>query len=235
MGILERIKELSFLDRGVSGPRLSGQGVCGRGGPAEEKALHFIASAMMNEVELLLGFDTFSSDSNAEPVRERDDTLDERRRAAGLGLEFFDEGAVELQDVNGKALEVAQRRVTGAKIVDRDFDSQGAELLHFAGGLTHIANHHAFGQLEFEELRFEAALLEYGGDGAHKIGAVELYGRDIYGHALEWVSGLLPGGSLAAGLLQNLGSDRNNQLVLLGNGNELIRGDGTEFGMGPAQ
>ena len=91
----------------------------GREGFAHEKSLERVAPAPREEVELRACPHTLGNDVQPEAAGEPDDRLGDRR-IAGIGLEVGDERDVDLQRVDRKVLEVGQRRVAGAEVVDRD-------------------------------------------------------------------------------------------------------------------
>ena len=102
-----------------------------------------------------------------------------------LRLDSLDKRPVELEDIDGQALQVTERRVTGPEIVNGDLDAEGTKLLHLRGGFAHVANDQAFGQLQFQETRFKTTALQYFINRANEIGAAELHRRHIHRHALE--------------------------------------------------
>jgi hypothetical protein len=59
---------------------------------------------------------------------------------------------VHLEDLDRVALEVAERRVPGAEVVDREPDAELAQLAQAAHGLVGILDERALGQLEHEPL-----------------------------------------------------------------------------------
>src|SRR3546814_1520122 len=68
---------------------------------------------------LFRSLDPLGDQADAERARQRGDRLDDRRvlRAGG---DVAHEALVDLQAVDRKALEVAERRIAGAEVVDRD-------------------------------------------------------------------------------------------------------------------
>jgi hypothetical protein len=73
----------------------------------EEVALPEVAAELLQRLELLAALDALGDDVHAEPLRELDDRLEDRR---GLPhAEAVDEAAVDLQDVDRELLHVAER------------------------------------------------------------------------------------------------------------------------------
>src|SRR5689334_15831795 len=85
---------------------------------ADQITLHRVATLLCQEAELLLGFHALSDDRHLQAVTEIDDSADDRRRL-GVAAEIDDEGAVYLDLVEGKRLQVAQRGIAAAEIVHR--------------------------------------------------------------------------------------------------------------------
>ncbi len=59
-----------------------------------------------------------------------------------------DEGPIDLDDVNGEAMQVAERRVAGSEVVNRDLDAKALQLLEHESAELDVVHEHAFGQLE---------------------------------------------------------------------------------------
>src|SRR3984893_497203 len=88
-------------------------------GPGEVIALAEVATELAQRLELPAGLDAFGRHREAERVREGDDGLDDRR-VLGVLAEAVNERLVDFQDVDGKQLEVAERRLARAEVVDAD-------------------------------------------------------------------------------------------------------------------
>ena len=73
--------------------------------------------------QLLAGLDTFGRDLEVEGARHRDDGRNQRR-VVRIGSEPVDEDAVDLDAVDREQLEIAERRVAGAEVVDRQVDPE---------------------------------------------------------------------------------------------------------------
>src|SRR6185369_6511006 len=90
-----------------------------------------------------------------------------------------DERAVDLQDVDREALEVAQRRVAGPEVVDREMDAERPQLRQpadRAGGSLHEA---ALGDLEDEARRRQPGVLDGLLDRLDEVRLLELAGREV--------------------------------------------------------
>ena len=85
----------------------------------EEVSLRLVALEVDQRHELLLGLDALGRDPQPERVSETDHGGHDRG-VAGIRAEAAHERAVDLHRVDREALEVAERRVAGAEVVDRE-------------------------------------------------------------------------------------------------------------------
>src|SRR5207249_7399293 len=86
--------------------------------------LRLIAAEVGEQVPGRPLLDALSDGGHAELAREADRGVDDQGVAVVLAKRG-NELAVDLQRVRREALEVGQRRVAGAEIVDRDLDTEG--------------------------------------------------------------------------------------------------------------
>src|SRR6266581_6948128 len=70
------------------------------------------------------------------------------------------ETPVHLQVVDRKELEVAERRIAGAEVVDGEVHAHRAQIAHELHRLVRIPHHHAFGDFELEDAGFGPGGLE---------------------------------------------------------------------------
>src|SRR5690606_10333679 len=87
-----------------------------RRGPGEEVALAEVAAERGEHRELLVGLDALGHRRQAERVRQRDDRGGDRR-VLRLAAQPGDERAVELDDVQREAPQLAERRPARAEVV----------------------------------------------------------------------------------------------------------------------
>src|SRR6187397_2784750 len=90
---------------------------------AEVIALHFVALMLFEKTVLLGGFYAFRDHAQAQAVSHRDDGLRDRRVVL-VARQIEHERAVDFYAAEREALQVTQRRVAGAEIVDRDPHAQ---------------------------------------------------------------------------------------------------------------
>ena len=108
---------------------------------------------------LLLGLHALGGDAQVQPAGHRDDGGDDGR-IVGIMAQVLDERAVDLQRVDGEALQVRQARVAGAEVVDGQAHAHLVQLLERLHGLVGVVHQHALGQLELEQRRREAAVAQ---------------------------------------------------------------------------
>ena len=129
---------------------------------------------------------------------------------------------------------MAERRIAGAEIVDRDAD---AERLQPQQGLLHlhqIRHQHALGQLELEPLAGEAGVAQHLLHRLDEVARLELHARQVHRHrrTVEHAAG--PALGTARRLVQRPAADRQHQAALLGDRDELVRQQQAAARMAPA-
>ncbi|GCC48752.1 hypothetical protein chiPu_0033275, partial [Chiloscyllium punctatum] len=129
-------------------------------------------------VALLLGLDTFRGRRHVARGGNVHDGLDDRGRRAGSG-KILDEGAVDLDLVERKALQIAQRRIAGAEIVERDAHAELAQLMQDIECGIVVADQHGLGDLELEPRGRESRRRQRGGDVERQRLALELDRRHV--------------------------------------------------------
>ena len=86
---------------------------------------------------------------HAEALGELHDRLDDRD-ILGPGAGFADEAAVDLQFVEHRLVQIADRRIAGAEIVERDADAKRAQALQHVERRAVVAEEHAFGDFQLD-------------------------------------------------------------------------------------
>ena len=127
-----------------------------RDGLREIEPLNAVAAFCTQERELLGRLDALGDDLEIERVRHRDHGADDRR-VFGLVREIGHERAVDLDRVEREPPQIAERRIAGAEIVDREAHALGAEIAHDADRQRGVVHRDGFGDLEFERGRIEPA------------------------------------------------------------------------------
>ncbi|MHC2438586.1 hypothetical protein ACVMB0_005961 [Bradyrhizobium sp. USDA 4451] len=161
---------------------------------------------------------------------DRDHRADNRGRARVAG-DFLDEAAVDLDLVEREPLQILQRRVAGAEIVERDVDAERTELAERDQRGIVIGDQHRLGDLEFQPARVEPALGERIGNLQRQRLRPELDRRDVDRKPYM----RRPGRRLDAGGAQHPLPDLLDQSGLLGDRYEIRRRDHAAHRMAPAQ
>ena len=146
--------------------------------PAEQVALHFIAPRLAQEVELLGGLDAFGHHAQVQLVAERDDRLHDHG-VVGIGGQIDDERTVDLELVDRKALQVAEARIAGAEIIDRDLHAERLDAAEHLDVLLGAVHGQAFGQFDLQKMRVQASDAQCLGDRIDDIALAELAWRDV--------------------------------------------------------
>src|ERR1700686_2157177 len=146
--------------------------------PAEEIALPLFASHADQEIGGRAVLDPFGAHRQAELPAQSHGRADDGR-IAGIGEQFEHEGAVDLQSIERKFLQIAQARIAGAEIIEHDAD---AERPYSSEGVEHallVQQQNILGHLEFEQRRRQARGLQYLRNRGCKVGRLELRGGEI--------------------------------------------------------
>src|SRR5204862_6043705 len=89
---------------------------------AEEIALRIFAAELLKVGGVGVGLSTFSDDFHSEVMRERDDGRQQQR--TGTLAVWPHEGAVNLQRVKRETLQVGERGMSGAEVIEREPGAQ---------------------------------------------------------------------------------------------------------------
>jgi len=162
----------------------------------------------------------------AERLGQADHRLDDGRVVAALG-QTTDKSAVDFQDVNGEALQVGQRRVARAEVVDRQLDPQTLERVQLDDGRFGLLHDHAFGDLELEVTRVEARVVDRLFDITHQSMILQLPRGNVDAdkHILGAGIAQLPLTHLLTGFFEHPLANRDDQARVLGQRNEVAGWD----------
>src|SRR5947199_98672 len=94
-----------------------------------------------------------------QAVGHRDDRARDGNVVLGM-RQVAHEAPVHLEVVDRKELEVAERRIAGAEVVDGEVHPHRAQIAHELHRLVRIPHHHAFGDFELEDAGFGPGGLE---------------------------------------------------------------------------
>ena len=121
--------------------------------PAEDVALDLADAELADQVQVVVGLDAFGGGVHAERFGQRDDGADDGAVAVGRRGGAADEALVDLDLVERRLLQIAERAVAGAEIVEREPDAEILEPGEGVVGAVALGEEHALGDLELEPLR----------------------------------------------------------------------------------
>src|SRR5690606_35615742 len=195
-----------------------GQHMCRRR-LADQIALHLITALITQERQLAVLLHPFGHYLQDHAVRHGDDGAHYGRVQATL-IQLVDEGAVDLQAVDGDVLEIGQRRVTGTEIVHGQLDPLfflGSEVVRNSAALF---QQHALGQLQLQQMGGQTHLLQYLGHLGGKPGLTQLLHRHVHRHPYRRGARVQPLAGLGAGLAKHQIAQLQYQAGFLGDGDE---------------
>ena len=100
-----------------------------------------------------MGLGALGGRVHAEALGERDDGADDRGVAAARHGGAAHEALVDLDLVERRLLQIAERRIAGAEIVEREADAERLQLGEHVVGRFAFDQEHALGDLELELAR----------------------------------------------------------------------------------
>ena len=109
-----------------------------------------------------------------EPSPATADTI--AAQSALLG-ELVDERAVDLDLVERKHAQIAERRIAGAEIVENDGNAHQPQLMQRLDMLDIVLQQHRFGDLELQALRRQAGLIQHLAEIVDRVCLAKLHGR----------------------------------------------------------
>jgi len=167
-------------------------------------------------------------------VREGDDRAD-HLGAVALAVQSADERAIDLDRRRLQAMEIAQRRIPGAEIIQAPCDTDGAQPLQRRLGRRHVGDERAFGDLQLQAGRVQAGLAEDGLDAGRDIGIAEMTARDVDAHEPGGIAAELraPGRHAAARLGENQPVELSNHPGVFSDFDELGRAEQAARRMAP--
>ena len=147
------------------------------------------------------------------------------------------EAAVDLDGFRREALQVVQRRVAGAEVVDGEADPEPAELVQDVAGPLDVDHQCALGDLEPDAARVERRAGQGIADLLDELGAAELPGREVDGDRQAvgaLAETLLPGRQLLHGPVHHQLPDGDDEPGVLRQLDEVGGRDDAPLGMVPA-
>src|SRR5216684_1736573 len=133
----------------------------------EQETLHFGTTFGRDLVELFSGFDAFGRGHHAHSACERRDRPHDIERARVFRNVLY-ERAVDLDLVERKALEIGKRGISGAKIVHRDPDTKGSQLVKHGKCRVLVVQQDGLGNFDLQPCRVQARGSERPNDDLHQ-------------------------------------------------------------------
>ena len=160
---------------------------------------------------LVFGLDAFGEDRNLQAVTEPDNRADDRHRVV-IVFQIGNEGAIDLDLVEGEGVQIGQRRIAGAEVVQRNLHAERLEPAQDRHRAGEVVDQHALGYFQLQPRRRQPGLQQDGVNETRQIAVMELDRRNIDRDDQRFG----PARRLAAGLAQRPFAERNNEAALLG-------------------
>ena len=196
-----------------------------------DKALDLLHAQRAHGVQFILRLDPFGGRIHLQGIGQADNRRDDRGVPAFGAGHAANEALVDLDLVERRVLQIAERGIAGPEVVEREPHAQQLQLREHVRRGIFIAQEDRLGQFQFQPLGLQAGMGQRLGDHRGKARIAELRGRhvDRHPHAAR------PGRRFGAGPLEHPIAQRADQVGFLGNRNEHPRRDFAQFGMSPAR
>ena len=184
---------------------------------------------------LIRRLDPFGRDREMECASEGDGRGDDRRILAAA-TQAVDERAIDLELIHRETARVAERRVSGPEVVDREANAEAAQRCDDLVGALAFEDQHALGQFEGQVLRSESGCRQCVPDVADEVRVDDLSGRHVHAdrYRLRPCRRSQPDAG-AAGFAEDEAPELHDQADLLGDRDELARGHDPALRMPPAR
>ena len=130
----------------------------GRQRTREEEALGVRAPEALQLARLHVALDSFGDHAGVERSGQRQDALDDGRTVGEQ--QALHERAVDLERVDRKLVQVAQRRIAGPEVVEIDFHAEVAQLAEQLRGLVGAVHQRGLRDFEAEVARLQSGAAE---------------------------------------------------------------------------
>ena len=148
-----------------------------------------------------------------------------------------DEAAVDLDGIDGQAVEHAQRGESRSEVVEVDAHAESAKILEDPRGVLDVVDEHRLSHLERKLVAGDSVAVEDVGDRRHEARVEHLAVRHI--HADRQLSARRrhrhPLLQLPAGLAEHPHAEIRDDRLLFRDRNEQARADGAQLGVHPAR
>src|SRR5438132_13632341 len=145
----------------------------------DEEALDRVAAERGETLTRLRVLDAFGDDRVTEPVTELHGGAHDRR--ARFVVDHADhERPVDLDLVERQAVEVGERRVPDAEVIERDVHSHRAQRVHRLQRALRVGGEHCFSHLEAQQIRSRIPALQQLGDRLRQLRVVDVAHREVH-------------------------------------------------------
>src|SRR3569623_3386898 len=199
--------------------------------PAEEITLHHVATHFPQKRELFGRFDPFRHHVEFEAACHGNDGGDDGGIVL-IGLDVADEGAIDLEGANGKTLEIAQRGIASAEVVDGETYSDAVQRSNVVARRFIAVQQYTLCYLQLQQVRLQPRSFQHPRHLLAYAAVAELSSGQI--HRDSHRSIMLPRHCAAAGLLQHPGAARHDQSCYFQQWDDFQRVDQADVGMLPA-
>ncbi len=189
-------------------------------GPGKQEALHHIAPVITQALQLFDRLHSFCNDFHIQLRGHIDHRLHDLRTSR-IVMEMPHKALVDLEHVKRQLKHIAQRRVPGAEIVERDADPQCPEASQQSLHVVESAQQHGFRHFQLEQAGTQAGLSQHGFHALKQARLRELMRRNIDAHTQGAAVAPVPKTALATGFSQDLPSEFNHQSGILRERHEL--------------
>ena len=197
------------------------------------EALEHVAPLVAQGIELTLRLDALGDDFHRQAVRHGDHGTGDGQVVTTV-WQVPDEGAVDLEDIDREFLEVGERRIAGAEVVDRQANPQRAQRFEQRGGFDHVLHDRRFGDFEFEHRGIDAADPQGFSHVIRQRRVGQLVGGKVHRNRKVRHASALPCLGLAACLVDDPLAERDDEVAGLRNGNEAVGPEHAQRRMVPA-
>ena len=187
------------------------------------KALRILAADRPQERRVLGRLDPLGDDLLAKFMCQRHDGADDDRIAVAFAARL-DQGLVDLDRVEGKTVQVGERGITGAEIVERQMDAGFLEEIEDVRGLLRVLHDERFGDLEAQRFALNGGGADEMPDLLHQVGLDQLPAGDVDGNEQRLPRSrqvLLPARDVVDGAAENIGAELHDEVGLLRHGHEI--------------
>ena len=161
-----------------------------------------MAALARKEVPLFKRFNSLRDHSQPQTLGQDDDHFC-NGGIVGVGKNVSDEALVDLQLIQRQSLEVGERRIAGAKIVEGEAYSHCFQSRHLGDDVFHVMHQHTLGQLQLQTLWIGSVVIKNRLDLINKVRQLQLTGAEIHGDSeMSRLRSCSPQGQLGAGSLQ---------------------------------